>query len=72
MINKSIFTKKWIRASAIRGIRTIAQTAISTIGTSAILLSDVNWSVVISASALAGLLSLLTSLAGLPEVNEEE
>lgn len=60
--------KAWIKAAAVRAVKTVAQTAIATIGTSAII-SDVNWAVVASASALAGLLSLLTSVAGLPEVN---
>lgn len=59
--------KAWIKAAAVRAIKTVAQTAIATIGTSAII-SDVNWTVVVSAAALAGLLSLLTSVAGLPEV----
>lgn len=59
------------KAAAIRAIKTVAQTAVSTIGTTA-LLTEVNWSVVVSASALAGILSLLTSVAtGLPEVPEE-
>lgn len=62
--------KKWIKASGIRALKTIAQTAIATIGTSA-LITDVNWAVVASASALAGVLSILTSLAGLPEVDEK-
>lgn len=63
-------TEFW-KAAAIRAIKTVAQTAVSTIGTTA-LLTEVNWSVVISASALAGILSLLTSVAtGLPEVSEE-
>lgn len=61
---------KWWKAAGIRAIKTVAQTAVATIGTSAIL-SDVNWLVVASASALAGILSLLTSVAGLPEVKEE-
>ena len=60
----------WIKAAAIRAIKTVAQTAIGTIGASAVI-SDVNWTVVVSASALAGLLSILTSVAGLPEVTEE-
>ena len=61
--------KSWIKAAGIRAIKTVAQTAIATIGTSA-MLGDVNWLVVVSASALAGVLSLLTSVAGLPEVDE--
>ena len=59
--------KNWLRAAVIRSIKTISQTAIATIGTSAIL-SEVNWAVVGSAAVLAGILSLLTSVAGLPEV----
>lgn len=61
--------KKWWRAAGIRAVKTVAQTAIATIGTGA-LLSDVNWLAVASAAALAGVLSLLTSVAGLPEVSE--
>ena len=64
--------KKILKAAAIRAIRTVAQTAIATIGTSAIL-SDVNWGIVASASILAGSLSLLTSVAtGLPEVEGDK
>lgn len=66
----TIFTKQWAKASAVRAIKTVAQTAIATIGTSAIL-SDVNWGLTVSASLVAGLLSILTSIAGLPEVKEE-
>ena len=62
-------TKKWLKCAGVRAIKTVAQTAIATIGT-AVVLSDVNWIAVLSASILAGILSLLTSLAGLPEVNE--
>ena len=68
---KKIFTKEWFRASLIRAIRTIAQTAVAMIGTS-LVMQDVNWIAVASASALAGVLSILTSLAGLPEVKEGE
>lgn len=59
--------KTWFKAAGIRAIKTIAQTAVATIGTSAVL-GDVNWVAVGSASVLAGVLSLLTSVAGLPEV----
>lgn len=63
-------TKKWLKAAGIRAVKTVAQTAIATIGTTA-LITEVNWAVVAAASALAGALSVLTSLAGLPEVGEE-
>lgn len=62
---------KWFKAAGIRALKTVAQTAIATIGTSAIL-SEVNWAVVGSAAVLAGVLSLLTSVAGIPEENYEE
>lgn len=65
-----MFTKEWFKAAGIRALRTIAQTAIATIGTSAVL-AEVNWVAVASASVLAGILSMLTSLAGLPEVDGE-
>lgn len=65
-----MITKQWWKAAGIRAIKTIAQTAIATIGSSAVI-SDVNWMVVLSASALAGVLSLLTSVAGLPELDEK-
>ncbi len=62
-------TISWIKAAGIRAIKTLAQTMIATIGTTAVL-EDVNWAVVLSASLLAALLSLLTSVAGLPEVED--
>ena len=60
-------SKKWFKAAFVRSLKTVAQTAVATIGTSAYL-GDVNWVLVASASALAGILSILTSVAGLPEV----
>ena len=62
--------KKWIKFASIRAVKTCAQTAVATIGTSAYI-GDVNWVLVGSASALAGILSVLTSIAGLPEVKKE-
>lgn len=61
--------KNWIKAAGVRAVKTVAQTAVATIGTSAVL-GDVNWVMVASALALAGVLSLLTSVAGLPEVED--
>lgn len=66
---KNLSNSNWWKAAAVRAIRTFAQTAIATIGTTA-LMEDVNWLVVGSASLLAAILSLLTSVAGLPEVEE--
>lgn len=63
--------KLWIKAAAIRAIKTICQAAIATIGTAAII-SEIDWKYIVSASLLAGILSVLTSLAGLPELDQEE
>lgn len=62
--------KKWLKCAGMRAIKTCAQTAVATIGTSAVM-GEVNWLAVASASVLAGILSLLTSVAGLPEVEEK-
>lgn len=76
MIKKCVFsasinTKQWAKAAANRAVKTMAQTAIATIGTAAAI-GAVDWKMVVSASALAGILSVLTSVAGLPEVGEEK
>ena len=62
--------KSWAKAAGVRAVKTMAQTAVATIGTSAVL-GEVNWIAVASAAALAGVLSMMTSVAGLPEVKEE-
>ena len=62
------YMKKWTKAAGIRAVKTVAQTAVATIGTAAAL-GEVNWTLTVSASVLAGVLSLLTSVAGLPEVD---
>ena len=63
--------KSWLKAAGVRAVKTVAQTAVATIGASAVL-SEVNWIVVASASALAGVISLLTSVAGLPELPDTD
>ena len=65
------YWKSWIKAAGVRAIKTVAQTAVATIGSS-VVLGEVNWGMVASAAALAGILALLTRGAGLPEVQEEE
>jgi hypothetical protein len=69
MKNKT-YWMNWVKAAGVRAVKTVAQTAVATIGTAAAV-GDVNWMMVASASALAGLLSLLTSVAGIPEVTVE-
>lgn len=63
-------TKLWWKAAGVRALKTVAQTAVATIGAS-VLITEINWFVVLSASLVAGLISMLTSIAGLPEVKEE-
>ena len=70
-MNMSAKTKKWLKAAGIRALKTFAQTSVGVIGATA-LITEVNWQTVLSAAALAAVLSLLTSVAGLPEVKEGE
>lgn len=70
VFNISVDTQKWIKASLVRAVKTVAQTAVGTIGAST-MISEVSWQVVVSASLLAGLVSILTSVAGIPEVEAE-
>lgn len=64
------YIKKWMKCAGIRALKTVAQTAVATIGTSAVM-GEVNWTMVGSSSLLAGIISLLTSIAGLPELDEK-
>lgn len=68
---KNVFTKRWFHAAGIRALKTFAQTAVSMIGTCAVI-GEVDWVAVASASVLSAILSLLTSIAGLPEIEEQE
>ena len=63
--------KQWLKAAGVRAVKTVAQTAVATIGASAVI-SEVDWAMVVSASLLAGVVSMLTSIAGLPEVSVPE
>ncbi len=67
---KTLKSKKWWAAAGIRAIKTMAQTAVATIGASTVI-TEINWAVVASATVVSGLLSMLTSIAGLPEVEKE-
>lgn len=67
----SVNTQKWAKAAGVRAVKTVAQTAVATIGTAAAM-GAVDWQLVVSASALSGVISLLTSVAGIPEVSEED
>lgn len=67
---KNLKSKKWWKAAGVRAIKTVAQTAVASIGTAAVL-SAVDWKLAVSASVLAGILSVLTSIAGLPEAEEQ-
>ena len=71
VLKASVDTKKWIKASAVRAVKTMAQTAVAIIGTCTGM-GEVNWAMVASASALWGIISVLTSVAGIPEVEGEE
>lgn len=70
VFNISVDTQKWIKASLVRAVKTVAQTAVGTIGAST-MISEVSWQVVVSASLLSGIVSILTSVAGIPEVEGE-
>ena len=67
---RKIFTKEWLAAAGVRALKTVAQTAVASIGVTA-MIHEVDWVVVGSTAALAGVLSLLTSIAGLPEVSDD-
>ncbi len=64
--------KAWAKAAGVRAVKTVAQTAVATVPTSAVVIGDVDWVMIAGASALAGILSILTSVAGIPEVDDGE
>ena len=71
VFNVSVNTKKWAKAAGVRAVKTLAQTSVATIGTAAVM-GAVDWKMVVSASVLSGIVSMLTSVAGIPEVAENE
>lgn len=71
VFNVSVDTKKWVKAAAVRAVKTMAQTAVAVIGTAAVV-SAVDWKVVVSSAVVAGVVSILTSVAGIPEVESVE
>lgn len=71
VLKASVDTKKWIKAAGVRAVKTMAQTAVAVIGTAAVI-AAVDWKVVVSSSIMAGIVSILTSVAGIPEVQEQE
>lgn len=71
VFNVSVNTKKWAKAAGVRAVKTLAQTSVATIGTAAVM-GAVDWKMVVSASVLSGIVSMLTSVAGIPEVGENE
>ena len=70
VLKASVDTKKWIKAAGVRAVKTMAQTAVAVIGTAAVI-AAVDWKVVVSSSIMSGIVSILTSVAGIPEVQEE-
>lgn len=71
VLKVSVDTKKWLKKAGIRAVKTMAQTFVATIGTAAVM-QDVNWTMVLSATVLSGILSIATSVAGIPEVQANE
>lgn len=71
VLKASVDTRNWIKAAGVRAVKTMAQTAVAVIGTAAVI-AAVDWKVVVSSSVMAGIVSILTSVAGIPEVQEQE